>query len=104
MNKLKRGDRVVVIAGNSKGTVGKLLSFSGDDRVVVEGANLKVKHVKPNPRAGVEGGLIKKEGALLISNVAIQNPVTGKPDRVGFKQLNDGQWVRVCKSNQEQIN
>lgn len=104
MNKLKRGDQVVIIAGSSKGVEGKILSFKGDDRVVVEGANFKTKHVKPNPRAGVEGGLVKREASLHISNIAIRNPVTGKADRVGFKQLADGQWVRICKSNQEQIN
>lgn len=104
MNKLKSGDRVVVIAGSSKGTAGKILGFDGEEKVLVEGANVRVKHVKPNPKAGIEGGIIRRELSFHISNIAIQNPVTGKPDRVGFKKLNDGQWVRICKSNQEQIN
>jgi len=104
MNKLKTGDHVIVIAGSSKGIAGKILGFDGDERVLVQGANVRVKHVKPNPRAGIEGGMIKRELSFHISNVAIKNPLTGKPDRVGFKRLNDGEWVRVCKSNQEQIN
>lgn len=103
MNKLKKGDQVILIAGGSKGLKGPILGFDGDDRVFVQGANLQSKAVKPNPRAGIEGGLIRREGSVHISNVGILNPVTGKADRVGFKALTDGKLVRIFKSSQEEI-
>lgn len=103
MQKLKQGDSVVVIAGKSKGHQGTLLRRVGAERVVVEGANMIRKHIKPNPQRGVEGGIVDREAALHISNVAIYNPATKKADRVGIKTLEDGRKVRIFKSNQEQI-
>jgi len=103
MNKLKKGDQVIVIAGSSRGLKGSILGFDGDDRVLVQGVNLQSKAVKPNPRAGVEGGLIRREGSVHISNINILNPVSGKADRVGFKAMADGKLVRVYKSSQEEI-
>ncbi len=103
MNKLKKGDQVIVIAGGSKGLKGPILGFDGDERVLVQGVNLQSKAVKPNPRAGIEGGLVRREGTIHISNVGIFNSSTGKADRVGFKALSDGKLVRVFKSSQEEI-
>lgn len=102
MRKLRTGDEVIVIAGKSKGQRGKLLKVINNESVVVEGANLIKKHVKPNPQLGTEGGIQEKEAALHISNVAIYNPTSGKADRVGIKEL-DGKRVRYFKSNNEVI-
>jgi len=102
MNKIKKGDEVIVITGKDKGkrgTVARVL----EGQVVVENVNMIKKHQKPNPMAGVSGGIIEKESPLHISNVAIYNRATGKADRVGFKVLEDGRKVRVFKSNQEVI-
>lgn len=102
MRKLRTGDEVIVIAGKSKGLRGKLLKVVNEDRVVVEGANLVKKHVKPNPQLGNQGGIEEREAAIHISNVAIYNPASGKADRVGIKEL-DGRRVRFFKSNNEVI-
>lgn len=106
MQKIKKGDEVIVIAGRSKGAHGAVLKFkskTNNDFIVVEGANTVKKHVKPNPNAGIEGGIMEREAPLHISNVAIYNPATKKADKVGIKTLEDGRKVRVFKSNQEQI-
>jgi len=107
MNKLKSGDEVIVIAGRDKGKTGKIDKvIAGDrkgDRLIVKGVNLVKRHTKPNPQAEQPGGIIEKEAAIAISNVAIFNPETGKGDRVGFKILEDGKKVRIFKSNQKVI-
>ncbi len=104
MNKLKKGDEVIVIAGKNKGMKGSVLRIlTANDRVLVEGVNFIKKHVKPNPQKGVEGGIVEKEAPLHISNVAVYNPVTGKADRVGFRALEDGKKVRYFKSNSELV-
>ena len=103
MRKIKTGDEIIVTAGKSKGSRGTVLSFAGDDRVVVEGVNMVTHHVKPNPNKGVEGGRVQKEAALHISNVNLYNPLTKKADRVGIKTLEDGRKVRFFKSNNEMI-
>ena len=99
MKRIKKGDEVIVIAGKAenKGKRGKVLAVHGD-RVLVEGLNLVVKHVKPNPQLGIEGGIVRKEATIHISNVMLFNPETGKGDRVGFK-FEDGKKVRYFKSN-----
>jgi large subunit ribosomal protein L24 len=102
MRKIKRDDQVVVIAGKDKGKQGKVISVLADDRVVVAGINIIKKHTKPNPNAGVQGGIVEKEASLHVSNVAIVNPETKKADRVGFK-LEDGKKSRVFKSTQKSI-
>ena len=105
MKRIKSGDTVVVITGKSKGHVGKVLSVLVD-KVVVEGANLIKKHVKPNPQIGQKGGIISKEAPLHVSNVALYNSVTKKADKVGFKYLEkDGNThkVRYFKSNNEVV-
>lgn len=106
MKRIKSGDEVIIIAGKSKGHVGKVLRVS-DDSVVVEGGNLMKKHVKANPQKPEEkGGIITREAPLHVSNVAHYNPITKKADKVGFKYLeNDGvnKKVRYFKSNNEII-
>lgn len=99
MQKLKSGDEVIVIAGKCKGERGKLTKILPNGRVKVEGVNLVKKHVKPNPNAQQQGGIIEQEAALDASNVAIFNPVSAKADRVGIKQDEDGSRVRYFKSN-----
>lgn len=104
MRKLKKGDEIIVIAGKDKGKRGTVAQMVADkDRVVVDGINTVKKYQKPNPAAGVPGGIVEKEMPLHISNVAIFNPATGKADRVGIKILDDGRKVRIFKSNNEVI-
>jgi large subunit ribosomal protein L24 len=101
--KIRKGDQVVVISGRDKGRRGAVLEVLDNDRVVVEGLNMVKKHTRPNPQAGKQGGITEKEAALHLSKVAIFNPATKKPDRIGFKTLNDSKKVRFFKSNGEQI-
>jgi large subunit ribosomal protein L24 len=101
--KIRRDDEVVVLAGKDKGKQGKVLRvLISDDRVVVEGVNIVKKHTKPNPQLGEAGGIIEKEAAIHVSNVAVLNPATGKADRIGFR-VEDGKKVRVFKSNGELV-
>lgn len=99
--KIRQGDEVIVIAGKDKGRRGRVARVFGDGRVVVENINIARKHQKPNPNAGVAGGIIEKEMPLSISNVMVFNPVTNRGDRVGFRKLEDGRKVRYLKSNDE---
>ncbi len=102
MNKIKKGDDVIVIAGKDKGKRGTVTRVVTEyARIFVENVNVVKKHQKPNPAAGVPGGIIEKEMPLDVSNVAIFNPSTGKADRLGFKFLEDGRKVRYFKSNGE---
>jgi large subunit ribosomal protein L24 len=104
MQKLKKGDDIIVIAGKDKGKRGTITTvMPQNDRVMVEGINMVKKHQKPNPQMGVPGGIVEKEMPLHISNVAIFNSATGKADRVGIKILEDGRKVRIFKSNNEVI-
>jgi len=103
MEKIRKGDDVIVIAGKDKGKRGTVVRRVDVERVVVEGVNRVKKHVKPNPVKGVVGGVVDKDMPLHVSNVALFNPVTKKADRVGFKLLEDGKKVRVFKSNGEQV-
>ncbi|CAH0993247.1 50S ribosomal protein L24 [Sinobacterium norvegicum] len=102
MRKIKRDDDVIVIAGKDKGKRGKVVSLKKDGRLVVSGINIIKKHQKPNPQAGVAGGIIEKEAAIEASNVAIFNPNTNKADRVGFKVEGDAK-TRIYKSTGEAI-
>lgn len=102
MEKIRKGDEVIVIAGKDKGKKGSVLAFVGD-KVVVEGVNRAKKHVKPNPVKGVVGGVVDKDMPLHISNVLLFNPQTQKADRVGFRVLEDGKKVRFFKSNGEVV-
>jgi large subunit ribosomal protein L24 len=104
MQKIKKGDDVIVITGKDKGKRGSVVKILTDEgRVIVENVNVAKKHQKPNPAAGAPGGIIEKEMPLDISNVALFNPATGKGDRVGIKTLEDGRKVRYFKSNGEVI-
>lgn len=103
MNRLKKGDEVIVISGKDRGRRGAVLKLYDDDRVLVENVNMVKKHQKPNPAAGQPGGIIEKEMALHVSNVMPYNPVTKKGDRVGIKTLEDGRKVRFFKSDGEVV-
>lgn len=105
MKRIRSGDTVIVTTGKSKQHVGKVLRVK-DDRVVVEGANLIKKHVKPNPTLNIQGGIVTKEASIHVSNVALYNPVTRKADRVGFKFVDQNglmKKVRYFKSNNELV-
>jgi len=101
MRKIKKGDNVVVIAGRDKGKRGDVTRTIGIDRVVVAGVNQVKRHTKPNPMRNQPGGIVTKEMPIQLSNIAIWNPVTQKPDRIGFRTLQDGRKVRFFKSNKE---
>jgi large subunit ribosomal protein L24 len=103
MNKIRKGDEVVVLAGRDKGKRGKVVLRKDEDHLVVEGVNLVKKHTKPNPMAGTTGGIVEKSMPIHQSNVAIFNGQSGKADRVGIKLLADGKKVRVFKSSGEEI-
>ena len=101
MQRIKKGDEVIVIAGKDKGRRGTILNVVENGRVLVEGINVAKKHQKPNPNAGIQGGIIDMEMPLQASNVALFNPTTQKADRIGIKTLEDGRKVRFFKSNNE---
>jgi len=101
MNKIRKGDHVVVVAGKDKGKRGSVLRRVDEERLVVEGVNKVKKHAKPNPLKNQPGGIVEKEMPIHVSNVALLNPQTQKADRVGFKIMEDGRKVRVFKSTGE---
>ncbi len=103
MNKIRKGDEVIVIAGRDKGKRGTVSLRVNEERLVVEGINVVKKHTKPNPMKGITGGIVPKSMPIHQSNVAIYNKATGKADRVGIKTLQDGSRVRVFKSSGEEI-
>jgi large subunit ribosomal protein L24 len=103
MNKIKKGDTVAVLTGRDRGKRGTVVRVYADDRVLVEGINVVKRHTRPNPQAGIAGGIVEKEAPLQISNVALFNPMTQKPDRVGIRVLEDGRKVRFFKSNGEVV-
>jgi large subunit ribosomal protein L24 len=103
MNKIRKGDQVIVLTGRDKGKRGKVSLRADDSHLVVEGINVVKKHVRPNPMKGTTGGIVDKTMPIHQSNVAIFNPATGKADRVGVKLLADGKRVRVFKSSGEEI-
>jgi len=103
MNKIRKGDQVVVLTGRDKGKRGTVAQRVDEERIVVEGVNVVKKHVKPNPMKGTTGGVVDKTMPIHQSNVAIYNATTGKADRVGVKLLEGGKKVRVFKSSGEEI-
>jgi len=103
MNKIRKGDQVIVLTGRDKGKRGTVASRVDADHIVVEGVNVVKKHVKPNPMKGTTGGVIDKTMPIHQSNVAIYNAATGKADRVGIKVLEDGKKLRVYKSSGDEI-
>ena len=102
MNRIKKGDQVVVIAGKDKGKTGDVVRVAGD-KVVVSNINVIKRHTKPNPQAGQPGGVIEREAPIHISNVMLFNPVSGKGERVGIKVLEDGRKLRVFRSSGEAV-
>jgi len=103
MQKIKKGDEVIVTSGKDKGRRGNVLQVLTNDKLLVEGVNLVKKHAKPNPMKGEQGGIVSKEMPLHRSNVMLFNPATDKGDRVGIKTLDDGKKVRYFKSNNEVV-
>ena len=102
MSKIKRDDEVIVIAGKDKGKRGKVVKVLEKNRLIVAGVQMIKKHQKPNPQAGIAGGIIEREAPIQVSNVAIFNAATSKADRVGFK-VQDDKKIRVFKSNGEAV-
>jgi large subunit ribosomal protein L24 len=104
MGKIRKGDNVVVITGRDKGKRGEVSRVVDARHVVVNGVNQVKRHTRPNPMKNQPGGIVTKEVPIDVSNVAIWNPVTQKPDRVGVRVLEDGRKVRFFKSNGELVN
>jgi len=102
MNRIRKGDQVVVIAGKDKGKTGDVVRVAGD-KVVVSNINIIKRHTKPNPQAGQAGGVIEREAPIHISNVMLFNPASGKGERVAFKVLEDGRKLRVFRSSGEAV-
>ena len=103
MNKIRKGDQVIVLTGRDKGKRGTVSERVDADHLIVDGVNVAKKHVKPNPMKGTTGGVVEKTMPIHQSNVAIYNSASGKADRVGIKLLADGKKVRVFKSSGEEI-
>jgi large subunit ribosomal protein L24 len=101
MNKIRKGDEVIVLAGRDKGKIGNVLAVRDDGTALVNAVNVVKRHTKPNPMKGVTGGILEKEAPIRISNLALYNPQTKKADRVGFRTLSDGRKVRVFRSTGE---
>jgi large subunit ribosomal protein L24 len=103
MQRIRKGDEVVVLSGRDKGKRGTVMRRIDADYLVVEGVNRVKKHQRPNPMKGITGGIVDRDLPIHISNVALFNPATKKADRVGVKTLQDGRKVRVFKDNGEQV-
>ncbi len=103
MNKIRKGDQVIVLTGRDKGKRGTVTQRVDEARIMVDGINVVKKHVKPNPMKGTTGGVVDKTMSIHQSNVAIFNAATGRADRVGIKLLDDGKKVRIFKSSGEQL-
>ena len=103
MNKIRKGDEVIVIAGKDKGRRGTVLRLEEFDRIVVEGVNVARKHMRGNPQQGIEGGIIDRAMPIHRSNVMLYNPIAKKGDRVGVRKLADGKKVRIFKSTDEVV-
>ncbi len=103
MRRIRKGDQVVVLSGRDKGARGTVIRVLAGERVLVENVNRVKRHTKPNPQMNRQGGIIEKEMPLPASKVAIWNPATKKPDRIGFKTLADGRKVRFFRSNGEML-
>ena len=103
MQKLKRDDEIIVIAGKDKGKRGKVTRVLSNGRVLVSGINMVKRHTKPNPNLGNQGGIIEKEAGIDISNISIFNPKSEKADKVGIKVSEDGTKVRIFKSDESEI-
>ena len=103
MNRIKKGDDVIVIAGRDKGKQGSVLRVMPNGRLIVSDVNMVKRHTKPNPNKGVPGGIVEKEMSIHPSNIMLFNPQIKKGDRIGFKKLEDGRKVRYFKSTDEVV-
>jgi len=103
MNKIRKGDEVVVISGREKGRRGTVIKVLPNGRVLVENVNMVKRHTRPNPQRGIQGGIVEREASLHRSNVMLWNPVAKRGDRVGVRALADGRLVRFFKSNDEVV-
>ena len=103
MNKIKTGDSVIVIAGKDKGKQGSITKILSNGRCYVSGVQMVKRHTKPNPQAGISGGVVEKEASINVSNISIFNPTSKKADKVAIKTLEDGKKVRVFRSSGEEI-
>jgi len=103
MNRIKKGDDVIVIAGKDKGKQGSVLHIMPSGRLIVSDVNMAKRHTKPNPNKGVPGGIVEKEMSIDPSNIMLFNPQTQKGDRIGFRVLEDGRKVRYFKSTDEVV-
>jgi large subunit ribosomal protein L24 len=103
MNKIRKGDEVIVITGKDKGRRGTVLRHEEFDRIVIEGVNVAKKHVRGNPQKGIEGGIIERAMPIHQSNVMLYNPIAKKGDRIGVRKLADGKKVRIFKSTDEVV-
>ena len=104
MNKIKTGDSVIVIAGKDKGKQGSITEILSNGRCYVSGVQMVKRYTKPNPQAGVAGGVVEKEASIDVSNISIFNPSSKKADKVAIKTLEDGTKVRVFRSTGKEIN
>jgi len=104
MNKIRTGDQVIVIAGKDKGKQGSITKILPNGRCYVSGVQIIKRHTKPNPNAGIAGGVVEKEAAIDMSNISIYNSSTKKADKVSIKSLEDGTKVRVFRSSGKEIN
>ena len=103
MNKIRTGDQVIVIAGKDKGKQGSITKILRNGRCYVSGVQIVKRHTKPNPNAGIAGGVVEKEASIDMSNISIYNSSTKKADKVGIKLLDNGTKVRVFKSSGKEI-
>lgn len=103
MNKIRKGDQVIVLTGRDRGKRGVVSQRVDEDRLLIDGVNIVKKHVKPNPMKGATGGIVEKTMPIHQSNIAIYNPATGKADRVGIKLLADKTKVRVFRSSGDEV-
>lgn len=103
MEKIRKGDDVVVLVGRDKGKRGSVVQILDESKILIQGINRVKKHTKPNPMKGEQGGIVEKEMPIHRSNVALFNPITSKGDRVGIKVLEDGRRVRYFKSSGELV-
>jgi len=103
MNKIRKGDDVIVLAGRDKGKRGTILKILSNGKAMVDDINIVKKHVKANPQTGETGGIVDQEAAIQLSNLAVYNPASGKGERIGIKVLEDGKKIRVFKSNGEAV-
>lgn len=102
--KIRKGDEVIVLTGKNKSKKGAVLRVLKDqNKLIVENVNMAKRHTKGNPKLGTPGGIIEKETPIHVSNVALFNPVTSRPDRVGYRKLEDRRKVRYFKSNKEVV-